>query len=537
MTVLHRSALALVFACLAACDGDTVTGTTCSTDASCNLFNVQGTCETTGFCSYPDPSCTDGRRYSPGAGDDLANTCLGGELPCGVRDQACCGMTCGANLACAIEGADAGTCRCGSSDEPCCDGTTCDTGLTCSAGTCEALLGVTDVALGKNTVCARRTTGSIDCWGYDTSWHYDYPGRATPTINTLTPTPITPLTGVIELRATDLRMCARKMDGTIWCWGHNEIGEFGDGTTTSTSTTAVQVAGITDVTMFDVGRMHACAIGKYMGTDGLWCWGRNAQKAGKGAMKNPNLGRLGNGTVTESPTPVAVDLSAATGAGQTVKSLSTGALHSCIVMSDDKVWCWGRNKDGALGNGALVDTSSPVQVNLGGLNPAIPGGVTIDEVICTEHRKNDTTCIRLSNGSVYCWGSGAKGELGDGTTGNRSAPTARVYLGAFGTAKAVALAAGNNTLCARSDAGQVACWGKNQKGLLGHGLPNSLDYSTPVLAMVSGATRLVMGHSTACTVDAQNRLVCWGNNQQGQLTRHAPTPTETGVIVPLQVLP
>ena len=123
---------------LAACDGPTISGTTCSDDKDCNLFNAQGRCESTGYCSFPDETCTSGHRYSPGASGELASACVEGTSQCGAKDQVCCGASvCAANLTCVTEMA---TCQCGATDQPCCDGTTC--GLPCPMVFCSGTCGV-----------------------------------------------------------------------------------------------------------------------------------------------------------------------------------------------------------------------------------------------------------------------------------------------------------------------------------------------------------------------------------------------------------
>ena len=215
---------ALVLAALAACSNPTVSGTTCSTDSQCDLFNVKGTCEPTGFCSYPDSSCPSGKRYSPGVGSDLGDTCIGGEAACGAQDQPCCGASAGGpNLVCSTEG---GTCQCGGAGQPCCGGTTCTAaGQVCGNDqTCTTPLAFTQVAVGKSSVCALATDKTVWCWGADWSWNVDFPTHGAPLLSRM-PAQIAGLSDVVEIHAGELNACARKSDNTIWCWGHNEHGE------------------------------------------------------------------------------------------------------------------------------------------------------------------------------------------------------------------------------------------------------------------------------------------------------------------------
>lgn len=522
-----RFAIATAFAI--GCSGPTITGTTCTTDADCNLFNAQGTCQPTGFCSFPDPSCPDGQRYTPGAGDGLAGTCVGEAAVCGGQGQACCGVdTCGPDLACAD-----GACSCGASGQPCCGGTTCETGLACD-GVCGGSK-VEQVAVGAGHVCALREDKTVWCWGFDFKpFPFSAPGLSTSIIDNPAPAPVAGLTDVVAIRAAEHHTCALASDATLVCWGHNERGQLGNATNASSST-PVAVDGLTNVTKFDGGRMHTCALGDHLGTAGLWCWGRNGEKQHTGNAPNANFGRLGNNTTVDSNVPVAVDLSVAAGAGQTVKALATGAYHSCIVMSDDKVWCWGKNNVGQLGNGLLDDTMVPVQVDLTGVT--IPNGATIDEVTCNDgRRRDDSTCLRLSTGAIFCWGANDNGELGDDTTTSRNTPSLAVIDG-FGGAKPVQLATGSQARCARTDAGTVFCWGRDKAGVLGIGLSNDQGVVVPTPTRnLTGVTQLDMGHRTACAIDA-GRVFCWGTNTRGQSKgRPAVDMADKSTIEPFHVV-
>lgn len=520
-----------VIVSLAACDGPTISGTKCNDDVDCNLFNAQGRCESTGFCSFPDETCASGQRYSPGATGDLASACVDGAATCGNQGQACCGAgACAEHLTCVTE---SGTCQCGALGQACCGGTTCDAGMHCGGTTCSTS-SVSQVAVGAGHACALFADATVACWGHDYKPYASYPGVGEAVLASSTPVPIRGATGIVELRAAEMHTCGRKMDGTLWCWGHNENGQLGDGTTTH-STVAVQVAGLTNVTLFDGGRRHTCALGTYNATaPGLWCWGRGGESAHNATGA---VGKLGNNSSSDSKVPVRVDLSAAAAQGQTVKALSTGSYHSCMVMSDDTTWCWGRNANGELGNGTTTPSKVPVQVSYAGIT--IPSGVTVDQVSCSDGRgKQNSTCILLSNGTVYCWGANAHGELGDGGTVARTAPSTPVNLAALGAVKIVQLAAAQYAKCARSDDGGVWCWGENRNGILGINNGSVVTQATPVKANVlSTATRLDMSHRLACAIDSANQLFCWGTNRRGQARAKTPADvTEAAVLEPTRVI-
>ncbi len=513
-----------------------VVGVSCKDDGDCVLGTITGTCESTGYCSYADATCSGGQRYSPGAGDGLGGSCVGGALTCGGQDAPCCGTVCGANLACDstltcrcggdgepccggdtcaanLACGEGAICACGGIGEPCCGGDACDGALTCDAGTCTG--GATQIAVGMGHACALRPDGTVWCWGSDYKpWAQTTPGLLNTTIGSIEPKQMA-IDNVVAIRAAEMHTCARKQDGTLWCWGHDEVGQLGNGTNTSTSV-PTQVTGLTGVTLFDGGRAHTCALGTYNGTAGLWCWGRNSRGDRSTGTPDADMARLGNGTLVDSNVPVAVDLSAATAAGQTVVALSTGSYHSCVALSDNTVWCWGKNDDGQLGNGTTTSAKVPVQVNLGAIT--IPQGATIDEVSCSDGSgyKAGSTCLRLSTDAVYCWGAG--GDAGDGTTTQRSAPGAAVTTTNLGTATFTQLAAAAEARCGLTSAGDVGCWGTNQNGILGINSGSSATSTTPQQALgLTGAVQLDMSHRTACAVTADQAIYCWGTNRRGQI--------------------
>jgi alpha-tubulin suppressor-like RCC1 family protein len=516
----------------AACDGRTITGTSCADDSDCNLFNAQGRCEPTGWCSFADETCAGGQRYTAGAGDDLGGTCVGGAPTCGERDQACCGSgVCAANLVCATETA---TCECGGAGQPCCDGTTCEGGLRCGEGATCSTSDVLQVATGAGHACALFADHRVSCWGFDYKPFPSQAGIGDSVIASPRPAVIDGATDIVELRAAETHTCGKKSDSSLWCWGHNEWGQLGNGTTVH-SRSAVRVTGLSNVTLFDGGRMHTCAVGSYNGTAGVWCWGRGGQRTHDATGAT---GRLGHNSSANSSVPVRVELAAATSAGQTIRSLSTGAYHSCVVTSDDKIWCWGSNASGELGIGNTTPSKVPVQTNLAGV--ALGAGVTVDEVSCSDGRhKKASTCLRLSSGVVHCWGSNERGELGDGTTSTtpRTAPTTAVSTSALGSAKIVQLASAQFAKCGRTDTGDVWCWGQNTNGIVGIDESNPSNRTTPVKTTVlTNATQLDMSHKLACAVDAGKQLYCWGTNRRGQAAARPPTAqSDKQVLQPTRV--
>ena len=502
-------------------------GVACETNFSCLIGSIQGTCQPTGFCAYPDESCADGLRYSPGA-TDLENACVGGDA-CGSVGNACCAQdVCGANLACNADGA----CACGGFGEPCCDGTTCTGTNTCAAGTCSA--GWDQLALGRNFICGLRTDGVVECWGQNNFRNgREVPNQTSPTISTMTPVVILGATNVAEIKAGEGHACVRKTDNTLWCWGQGGRGQLGNGATAN-SLAAVQVSGLSAVTAFSVGRHTTCANGRVAGTVGLYCWGHNGVRVQDGST---DASRFGNGLLAGASVPTAVDMSQMAASGQTARAVAVGGYHECAVMSDNRIWCWGNGEYGNLGTNQTVSSLVPVLVDLSLIT--IPTGVTIDEIVAgTSYRSHDSTCARMSDGAVVCWGPGG-GQHGDGTTSQKARPDVSVITTALGGAhfvKITSLAGGH---CGLDSSGKAWCWGEPQQGQLGDGTNDNFESSpVAVVGLPATVTGLATGHRSGCALDATKRAWCWGSNRRSTITRTLIVAPEDAIVLqPVEVTP
>jgi alpha-tubulin suppressor-like RCC1 family protein len=235
------------------------------------------------------------------------------------------------------------------------------------------------------------------------------------------------------------------------------------------------------------GYDHSCAL-KADGT--VVCWGSNS------------YGQLGDGTVVDRRVPVAVPgLSA-------VVSLSAGSQTTCALKSDRSVWCWGRNELGQLGNGTRIDSRTPTQVS---------GLIDATAVAAGSFH----TCALRSGGGVRCWGSNSSGALGTATTANPSSTPVDVA----GLSDAVALDSGSGS-CAVRRSGQVACWGT--QGLVARPSGTPVYQATTVTGL-DNIVSVRFGPSHMCALRGDQRVLCWGNNLNGQLgdgsstTRSSPT--------------
>lgn len=289
-----------------------------------------------------------------------------------------------------------------------------------------------------------------------------------------------PLTNVIDVAAGDAHACALKADGGVVCWGNNDFGQLGNGTTTS-SPIGVPVNDLSDVSAIAAGSWHTCAL-THAGS--LFCWGENAR------------GQLGDGTTTTRLTPAPVS-----GLGASASALTAGGLHTCTITGTGAAKCWGDNSSGQLGDGTTTQRWMPAVVfglgsNVGDISA---GGF-------------HTCALLASNGRTYCWGRNNYGQLGDGTADNRLTPT-----DVFAPTVVASVHTGLLHSCFVSNEGTAACWGRNHLGELGDGTLEPRFIPTIVLGAASGAQSLALGVSHTCLRWNSGDLSCWGSNDEGQL--------------------
>ncbi len=351
-------------------------------------------------------------------------------------------------------------------------------------------------------------------------------------------------TAAAHLTAGLFHTCAVRVSGEIWCWGFNTAGQLGDGTDVSRES-PVRVAGIDDAILVRGGREHTCALRHGAA---ISCWGSNLAEQLGGATTDfrstrpatlPSLGDVvdlaaggGHTCALTSGGEVACwgddsrgQLGGRASATHRVRfarpelpgvaQISAGWLHTCAVLdADGRVACWGENREGQLGAGALDATAVPVEV---------PGVRDAVQVAAGDHH----TCAVLGSGAVWCWGRNDFGQLGDGTTGPVSGP-----VEVRGLDDAVEVAAGHEHTCALRRTGEVACWGRADRGQLGLVLDET--YS-PVPAMaheLGGVRQVAAGWRHACARRSSGEVLCWGRNVEGQLGvgTHEAEKTPTRVV-------
>ena len=351
----------------------------------------------------------------------------------------------------------------------------------------------TTVAAGTDHTCALTTGGSVLCWGSNA---FGQLGNSSTTDSAAPVTATNLAGGVLAIVAGNSYNCALMTSGGVQCWGANGNGQLGNGTTANASTPVAVTNLASGVAAIAVGEAHSCAL---MTSGGVQCWGANGN------------GQLGNGSTTDSSTPVAV-----TNLPSDVVGIYTGGYHTCVLTSAGGVQCWGANSNGQLGNGSTTDSRTPVAVT------NLASGVA-DLAMGYRH-----TCALMTAGRLQCWGYNVYGQLGNGTTTSSSTPGAVTRL-ATGVVKVVA---GKYQTCALLGLGVMQCWGWNVYGQLGNNSTANSPAPVVAKALPGGAMAVTMGSGHSCQLDTFGGVVCWGYNSSGQLGNGTTTSSLTPVAVP-----
>jgi alpha-tubulin suppressor-like RCC1 family protein len=289
--------------------------------------------------------------------------------------------------------------------------------------------------------------------------------------------------------------CALRDDGTAWCWGANDKGQLGDGTTT-TRTVPTKVAGLPGpASALTAGDRLTCAL---LRDATVWCWGDNAMR---------QLGQCDGSALASSPRPVqvmgyALDPQGKPTCGKApfeATRLSVGGKHACALAPDGNVYCWGENSTGQCGHDPKVYDDVPGPIAIEGS----PGGLVDVQA------GDEFTCGLKDDGTMYCWGSNKLGSLGTGSTTD-----SYKSAGVQSLLSVSDLVISDETGCARTSDGALWCWGNGSSGIFGTNLQHEL---APV--RVTTADRAFAGSVSKhlCIVSAVGELRCWGSNLKGQV--------------------
>lgn len=342
----------------------------------------------------------------------------------------------------------------------------------------DAVLEVTQIAVGQSHSCAVTISGGVKCWGYNNRGQLGDGSL----LSRSSPVNVVGLSsGVLSVAAgpDSSHTCAVTKNGAAFCWGDNGDGQLGDGSTVQ-RTSPVAVANLTGVSSMALGANFSCAL---TGGGGVKCWGRNGQY------------QLGNGSSSSSTAPENVS-----GLSSGVTSLTAGANHACAVVSGGAAKCWGYNAYNQLGDGTTSPRSVPTPVS--GLSSGV---VSISA-------GSYHSCAVTSSGGAKCWGYNGEGQLGDSSNSQRASPVNVAGL----TTGVLSVSSGGQHTCAVLSDRLMKCWGYNQLGQLGDGTTTTRNSPVSVLRL----TNVAMaggGYGHTCAVTSSGAAKCWGSNSEGRL--------------------
>jgi alpha-tubulin suppressor-like RCC1 family protein len=333
------------------------------------------------------------------------------------------------------------------------------------------------IAAGSTHTLALKVDGTVWAWGKNDVGQL---GDTTPTMRT-TPVAVSGLTDVIAIAAGANHSLAIKRDGTVWAWGKNTGGQLGDNSNTNRFA-PVQVSGLTDIVGIAAGEQHSLALTR----SGLVkAWGNNG------------FGQLGDGS-SQHLTPVTV-------AGLSgVSAVTAGQTHSLAIRSDGAatgtLWIWGGDYAWQIGDGTLVNSRPTPFALLSGVTLA-DGGF--------EH-----SVVILGDGTARAWGLNTFGDIGDGTTTARGSAVVVKNLQDIH-----AVASGGRHLLALTGDGTVMSWGHDDLGQVSHTWADNQNQVEPlaVVGLPAGIVAIAAGDTHSVALASDGHVWAWGGNGSGQL--------------------
>jgi alpha-tubulin suppressor-like RCC1 family protein len=367
------------------------------------------------------------------------------------------------------------------------------------------------VSAGDTHTAAIKTDGTLWIWGFGDS------GRLGNGVTAGTrSTPVTTFAGGNnwkQVSAGNAHMAAIKTDGTLWTWGFGSSGQLGNAQTTNRSTPVTTFAGGNNWKQVSAGNVYTAAIK----TDGtLWTWG------------NGGSGRLGTNIVTTNrSTPITTFAG-----GTNWKQVSAGADHTAAIKTDGTLWTWGSGGSGQLGRLAIGSNRvTPVTTFAGGNNWADTATTEPEDLYTLNAGDRHTAAIK-TDGTLWTWGNGSSGRLGNANITNRSTPVTTFAGG--NNWKQVSSGIGffsAHTAAIKTD-GTLWTWGDGPSGRLGNGATTG-TISTPVTTFAGGTNwkQVSSGDAYTAAIKTDGTLWTWGNGGFGRLGINNTTNRSTPVTI------
>jgi uncharacterized repeat protein (TIGR02543 family) len=398
------------------------------------------------------------------------------------------------------------------------DGTTWDrlvpvnTTLEFDLGEAETIV---QMSLGGYHSSALTSLGRIFTWGSNQSGRLGIGQDFETVSNRVSPTDITEKFNlsqnekIIQVAFTMSHSAALTSTGRVFTWGHNGNGQLGDGTLIASNVPIDITANFTDLALNDIitsislGRFHSSAVSS---NGQVFMWGNNFYS------------QLGNGNTTQLTTPTNITSRFTLNSDEKVDALSLGENHSAARTSTGRMFTWGRNNFGQLGDGSTTSTIRNAPTNI-----TLRFSLSTNETITSISLGQNHSSALTSTGRVFVWGRNSFGQIGDSSTTNRSFPTLITTRFSLSTGERVtALSLGNDYSSALSSTGQVFTWGLNLSAQLGDGSTTQRTTPTVITSQFNltddeSITELFLGGAHSYAISSKEQLFAWGLNNLGQL--------------------
>ena len=329
-------------------------------------------------------------------------------------------------------------------------------GISAFGGASQNQLAVTEISAGTSVSCALITDGTIRCWGANESGQL---GNGTTTSSSV-PVTVTDITNAIYVSASNHFACASLADGPVVCWGDNAYGQLGNGTTNSP--VPIRVTGVSSALTISSSAFYSCALLK---TELASCWGYF--EFGQGGLY-----------------------------GMPAIAVAAGGTAACGLSADGTIRCWGENIYGELGNNGVA-SGTPVS--------------NISNAVAIAAGSEAFNCTLIQGGAVQCWGDNQTGVLGTDAGTKSMTPVAIP-----GISTAVAISAGGRSVCALLNDNTAQCWGDNRYGQLGTGSTANEAMPSPLMqtdgtVVLGNLASVSCSEGGACALTLAGQVYCWGD--------------------------
>ncbi|MDG0815897.1 RCC1 domain-containing protein [Bdellovibrio svalbardensis] len=393
-------------------------------------------------------------------------------------------------------------------------------------------LKVKQVSVGSNHVCTLLENSKVKCWGYNANGQLGlenliYKGDGAGEMgDSLAFVNLGTGRSAVQIAGGGMHTCALLDNSTVKCWGEGSSGQLGQGNGNSLgwgggqmgdSLPAINLGTGRSAVQITAGYSHACAL---LDNSTVKCWGEGSS----GQLGIGSTAKMGDGAGEMGDSLPAINL----GTGRRAVQISAGYSHTCALLDNSTVKCWGNNGFGQLGQGSTTNLGDGAG-EMGDSLPAINLGTGRSAVRIIAGYYH--TCALLDDSTVKCWGYNSTGHLGQGSTstlgdgaGEMGDSLPAISLGTG--RKAVQVALGNQHTCALLDNSTVKCWGDNSFGQLGQGNSTTLGDgagemgdSLPVINLGTGraAVQISSSGNHVCALLDNSTVKCWGSNNYGQL--------------------